>query len=179
MSFLLSQQFSKGRVVACGGWGCRPQPPWPPFLEAVIGGKPEPRGFELITASVLCTAAVIIGFCIVGLLGLVVGLLGDDPGLQHWDGGPPGGPWSPICCHVMRMGCFFLCVSACLTIRSSRIKPLPQTSQAKGFSPVCRHICRRRSVLWLNCLGHTSHLYGLSPACLARCSWKRQGQDSH
>lgn len=78
------------------------------------------------------------------------------------------------CCHISppaTCAAFFLCVSACFTILSSRINPFPQTSQVKGFSPVWRHMWRLRSVLWLNCFGQTSHLYGLSPACFARCSW--------
>ena len=37
-------------------------------------------------------------------------------------------------------GGFFLCVSACLTIRSSRMNPFPQTSHENGFSPVCKHM---------------------------------------
>lgn len=64
------------------------------------------------------------------------------------------------CCHIRPppTWAFFLCVSACLTILSSLMKPFPQTSQVKGFSPVCRHMWRLKSVLWLNCLGQTSHL---------------------
>lgn len=68
---------------------------------------------------------------------------------------------APATCHISPPGtwaAFFLWVSACFTILSSRINPFPHTSQVKGFSPVCRHICLLRSDWWLNCLGQTSHL---------------------
>uniref|UniRef100_A0A182IYU3 Uncharacterized protein n=1 Tax=Anopheles atroparvus TaxID=41427 RepID=A0A182IYU3_ANOAO len=64
----------------------------------------------------------------------------------------------------------FRCVSACFIMWSLRMKPLPHCSQAYGLEPLCRHMWRRRSVLWLNCFGHCSHLNGFSPPCLARCS---------
>ena len=89
----------------------------------------------------------------------------------------PGQYTCSACCHISppaTCAAFFLCVSACFTILSSLMNPFPHTSQLNGFSPVWRHMWRRRSVLWLNCFGQTSHLYGLSPACLAKCSWNIQ-----
>lgn len=53
---------------------------------------------------------------------------------------------------------FFVCVSQCLSMWSFLMKPLPHVSHAYGFCPVCRHMCLLRSVLWLNCFGHRSHL---------------------
>ena len=75
---------------------------------------------------------------------------------------PPGQYTCPpvsACCHISPPPtcAFFLWVSACLTILSSLMKPFPQTSHVKGFSPVCRHMWRLKSVLWLNCFGQTSH----------------------
>jgi len=76
-----------------------------------------------------------------------------------WPG--PGQYTVSACCHISppaTCAAFFLWVSACFTILSSRMNPFPQTSQVKGFSPVCRHMWRLKSVLWLNCFGQTSHL---------------------
>lgn len=65
---------------------------------------------------------------------------------------------------------FFLCVSMCFTIWSLRMNPLPHWTQVNGLLPECRHICRRKSVLWLKAFGHCSHLNGFSPECFATCS---------
>ena len=105
-----------------------------------------------------------------------------SPGSRHWDSmmtrvtcytchrhhmcpcpWPGPGQYTGVsaCCHISppaTCAAFFLWVSACFTILSSRMNPFPQTSQVNGFSPVCRHMWRLKSVLWLNCLGQTSHL---------------------
>uniref|UniRef100_A0A182TNE0 Uncharacterized protein n=1 Tax=Anopheles melas TaxID=34690 RepID=A0A182TNE0_9DIPT len=80
------------------------------------------------------------------------------------------GPSWPAAAAAAAAAAFFRCVSACFIMWSFRMKPLPHCSQAYGFEPLCRHMCRRRSVLWLNCFGHCSHLNGFSPPCFARCS---------
>jgi len=80
-------------------------------------------------------------------------------GWATWPG--PGQYTGSADCHIIppaTCAAFFLCVSACLTILSSLMNPFPQTSQVNGFSPVCRHMWRLKSVLWLNCFGQTSHL---------------------
>ena len=58
---------------------------------------------------------------------------------------------------------FLKCVSQCFNIWSFRIKPLPHVWHWNGFLPVCRHMCRRKSVLWLNCFGHLQKHHSQSP----------------
>ena len=163
-----------GAVVAATGWAAaRHNDPLPGGVPPP-GGGPTPLPAEVGTTVVVqgsgYLSTVAVATVADGILLLLqgIGSGGGGPGPRPGPGGPggpgPGGPAMSVTveefigCHVINMGCFFLWVSECLTILSSRMKPLPQTSQAKGFSPVCKHICLLRSVLWLNCLGHTSHL---------------------
>lgn len=70
---------------------------------------------------------------------------------------------------VMKIDMLYL---MCRVNLFEREKPLPQTVQTHGFSPVCVRRWHCKSDERGNARSHRSHLYGFSPVCLRKCTIK-------